>query len=95
MSFSDIQAFAAILSRSPSSDGVAVLLDTMTRLVSAPASAQSAVDDGGKALLNAYTAEGHLRLVEVLLVPLSAEAVMSLWNSLDAVSFDGIDACRC
>jgi hypothetical protein len=93
--FSDIQAFAAILSRSPSSDGVAVLLDTMSRLVSAPVAAQSGVDGGKKALLNAYTAEGHLRLVEVLLVPLSAEAVMSLWSSLDAVSFDGFDARRC
>jgi hypothetical protein len=82
---SNPQAFAAILSRSPSSDGVAVLLDTMNRLVCASSAATSSLHDGNKTLLSAYSAEGHLRLVEVLLVPLSGETVMSLWTSLDAV----------
>lgn len=39
-----------------------------------------------KQLMNAYTAEGHLRLVEVLLVPLSGDVVISLWEMLSAVS---------
>lgn len=77
------QVFAAVLSRSPSSDGVNVLSDTMTRLMPT-ASTSSAVSDNPQ-LLNAYTAEGHLRLVEVLIVPLSAEVVISLWQTLDAV----------
>jgi hypothetical protein len=41
-------------------------------------------------MLNAYNAEGHLRLVEVLLVPLSSEVVVSLWQSLDAVGASAI-----
>jgi hypothetical protein len=77
------QVFAAVLSRSPSSDGVNVLSDTMTRLMPA-ASTPGAVHDAPQ-LLNAYTAEGHLRLVEVLIVPLSAEIVISLWQTLDDV----------
>ncbi len=82
----NLQVFSAILSRSPSSDGVAVLLDTMSRLVCVSSAATSALDGGNKTLLSAYSAEGHLRLVEVLLVPLSGETVMALWTSLDAVS---------
>jgi hypothetical protein len=76
------QVFAAVLSRSPSSDGVAVLLDTMKRLVP---SVPDAAADHEQQLLNAYNAEGHLRLVEVLVVPLSAEVVISLWTTLDSV----------
>ena len=76
------QVFAAVLSRSPSSDGVAVLQDTMDRLVPAVPDAAAHHE---QQLLNAYTAEGHLRLVEVLIVPLSAEVVISLWTTLDSV----------
>ncbi len=78
------QVFAAVLSRSPSSDGISVLLGTMTRLM--PPNSASDASQYEPQLLNGYTAEGHLRLVEVLVVPLSAEVVMSLWKTLDAVS---------
>jgi hypothetical protein len=77
------QVFAAVLSRSPSSDGVNVLSDTMSRLM--PTASTSSAVPANPQLLNAYTAEGHLRLVEVLIVPLSAEIVISLWQTLDAV----------
>ena len=51
-------------------------------------SVSSSVADGPneQSVLNAYNAEGHLRLVEVLLVPLSSDVVISLWQTLDAVS---------
>ena len=84
-----MHVFAAVLSRSPSSDGVAVLLDTMNRLM--PSSSANVTDGANQAsMLNAYNAEGHLRLVEVLLVPLSSEVVVSLWQSLDAVGASAI-----
>ena len=68
-----------MLSRSPSSDGVAVLLDTLNRLLPSVASA-----DKDTQLLNAYAAEGHLRLVEVTLDVATTAAIVTASNALVA-----------
>jgi hypothetical protein len=77
-----------VLSRSPSSDGVAVLLDTLNRLLPAVACA-----DKDTQLLNAYAAEGHLRLVEVTLDVATTAAAVAVSNAVVA-GFTRSSRCR-